>query len=188
MSILVALGAIFMLIEVPYPLVPFLKFDLGEIVVLTTAQLFGFIPAVIVSIFKVLVHMLIFGITSPYAIGQITSIIASITIAALYLLAKKTFSTQTLKDIMLRCLVTIIVFSIILTICNYFFITPIYLGALWYTDIKDTLTLASFIPWLDWDLGYAGIISVIYLPFNALKGVLVLVVYELIWPRIKRVK
>ena len=185
-SILVALGALFMLIEIPYPLVPFLKFDLSELVVLLTAELFGFIPAVIVSVFKILVHVSINGITTPYAIGQITSVIAAITIAALYLITKKVIKPKTVKAIFLRSFIVMIGFSIILTICNYLFITPVYFGEFWYTNLKDTLTLSNFIPWATADIGYGAIIAVVYLPFNAIKGVFILTIYELINKRINK--
>ena len=36
LGVFIALGAILMLIEIPYPPVPFLKFDLSELIVLLT--------------------------------------------------------------------------------------------------------------------------------------------------------
>ena len=75
-------------------------------------------------------------------------------------------------------------FSSILTLCNYLFITPIYFGGLWFTDVIGWATLESFIPGLPFDLGYGAAIAFVYLPFNAIKGLLVLGIYEMIAPRL----
>ena len=74
--------------------------------------------------------------------------------------------------------------SLILTICNYLFITRIYFGGLWFTDVIEWATLDSFIPGLPFNLGYGAAIALVYVPFNALKGLIVLGVYELISPRL----
>ncbi|HAX74003.1 MAG TPA: ECF transporter S component [Firmicutes bacterium] len=183
-SILIALGAVLMLIEIPYPIVPFLKFDLSELVILITVELFGLVPAILVALFKSLVHVMVNGVTTPYAIGTITAFIASSTIAAFYMLAKKYFPARKFSSIVIRFLIVITGFAAVLTICNYLFITPIYFGALWFTDIKDFTTLNSFMPGLSYDLGYGAAIAFVYIPFNALKGFLVLLVYEMIAPRV----
>ncbi len=186
LGIFIALGAIFMLIEIPYPLVPFLNFDLSEVVILVTVETFGFIPAVIVAIFKAIVHFSVKGMTTPYAIGQITSIIASISVAAFYLVAKKYIKVNGVRQTIIRSIITVAGFSAVLTICNYFFITPIYFGELWYTAIQDWLTLDSFMPWTSADLGYGTIIALVYIPFNAVKCILILAIYEVLAPRLNK--
>lgn len=192
LAVLIALGAILMSIEIPYPPAPFLKFDLSELVILLTVEIFGLLPAILVAAFKSLIHVMIFGITTPMSIGTITAFIASATIAILYVLTKKYLKGDRFGIKALRFIITIAGFSAVLTICNYFFITPIYFGGLWFTDVKDWATLSSFIPGLSFDLGYGAAIAFVYIPFNALKGLLVLGVYEIIAPRlidaIKKIK
>ena len=184
LGVLIALGAILMLIEIPYPPAPFLKFDLSELVVLLTVEIFGFVPAVIVAAFKSIVNIMVSGITTPMAIGTITAFIASTAIAMLYVGVKKYLTGDKFSIKAMRFLLVIVGFSTILTICNYLFITPIYFGGLWFTDIKDWTTLSSFIPGLPFDLGYGAAIGFVYIPFNSLKGLLVLSIYEIIAPRL----
>lgn len=184
LAVLIALGAILMSIEIPYPPVPFLKFDLSELVILMTVEIFGLLPAVLVAAFKSLIHVMIFGITTPMSIGTITAFIASVTIAILYVLTKKYLKGDRLGIKALQFIIIITGFSAVLTICNYFFITPIYFGGLWFTDVKYWATLSSFIPGLPFDLGYGAAIAFVYIPFNSLKGVLVLSIYEIIAPRL----
>ncbi|MGL4373988.1 MAG: ECF transporter S component [Turicibacter sp.] len=184
LGLLIALGTVLMLIEIPYPIVPFLKFDLSEIVILLTVQIFGLVPAILVAALKSIVHVMVMGVTTPMAIGTITAFIASSSIAVLYFFVKKAFNSNKIVHVVTRFIIVISGFAAILTICNYLFITPIYFGALWFTDIKEFTTLSSFIPGLSFDLGYGAAIAAVYIPFNALKGFGVLFVYELIGPRI----
>lgn len=184
LAILAALGSILMFIEIPYPIAPFLRFDLSELVILLTVEIFGFWPSVLVAVIKSLMYVMVMGVTTPMGIGVITAFIASVIISGLYVLVKKGINGTTFSKKFLRFLLIIIGFSMILTICNYLFITPIYFGGLWFTDVKDWATLSSFIPGLPFDLGYGAAIAFIYIPFNSLKGLLVLTVYEIISPRL----
>ncbi len=184
LGVFIALGTILMMIEIPYPIVPFLKFDLSELIVLLTVEIFGLVPAIIVAAAKSIVNIMVGMSVTPLHIGSITAFIASSTIACLYLLFKKYISGNTLGKKLLRFLIVISGFTAVLTICNYLFITPIYFGETWFTQIRDQYTLSAFIPGLSFDLGYGAAIAFVYIPFNALKGLLVLGVYEVIAPRL----
>lgn len=179
LGVFIALGAILMLIEIPYPIVPFLKFDLSELIVLLTVEIFGLVPAIIVAAAKSLVNIMLGMSATPMHIGSITAFIASSTIACLYFVAKRSFNNK-----LLRFLIVIPGFTAVLTICNYLFITPIYFGELSFMDVRDWVTLEQFIPGLPFNLGYGAAILFTYIPFNTLKGILVLGVYELISPRL----
>ena len=91
LGVFIALGAILMLIEIPYPIVPFLKFDLSELIVLLTVEIFGLVPAIIVAAAKSLVNIMLGMSATPMHIGSITAFIASSTIACLYFVAKRSF-------------------------------------------------------------------------------------------------
>ena len=121
---------------------------------------------------------------TPMHIGSITAFIASVTLAFLYVIIKKYISGSKMGQKTLRFVLVITGFSLVLTICNYLFITPIYFGGLWFTDVIEWATLDSFIPGLPFNLGYGAAIAFVYIPFNALKGLIVLGVYELISPRL----
>ena len=184
LGVFIALGTILMLIEIPYPLVPFLKFDLSELIVLLTVELFGLIPAIMVAFFKSLLNIMLGLSATPMHIGSITAFIASVTLAFLYVIIKKYISGSKMGQKTLRFVLVITGFSLVLTICNYLFITPIYFGGLWFTDVIEWATLDSFIPGLPFNLGYGAAIAFVYIPLNALKGLIVLGVYELISPRL----
>ena len=83
LGVFIALGTILMLIEIPYPLVPFLKFDLSELIVLLTVELFGLIPAIMVAFFKSLLNIMLGLSATPMHIGATTAFIASTTLAFL---------------------------------------------------------------------------------------------------------
>ena len=81
LGVFIALGAILMLIEIPYPPVPFLKFDLSELIVLLTVEVFGLVPAIIVAAAKSIVNIMLGMSATPMHIGSITAFIASTTMA-----------------------------------------------------------------------------------------------------------
>ena len=92
LGVFIALGAILMLIEIPYPPVPFLEFDLSELIVLLTVEVFGLVPAIIVAAAKSIVNIMLGMSATPMHIGSITAFIASTTMACLYVLVKKYLS------------------------------------------------------------------------------------------------
>lgn len=178
LGVFIALGTILMLIEIPYPIAPFLRFDLSELIVLLTVEVFGLIPAITVALFKSLVYIMLGMSVTPMHIGSITAFIASSTIACLYFLTKR------LSNKLFRVFIIISSFTAILTLCNYLFITPIYFGELSFLDVRDWVTLNQFIPGLPFNLGYGAAVLFTYIPFNMIKGLLVLGVYQLIAPRL----
>ena len=186
LGVLSALGAILMLIEIPYPPAPFLKFDLSDLPILLVAQSLGLWPAVIASIIKSLVSLMVRGMNSPLGIGLITAAISSIALSCLYVGTSKFIKGTKWSQKVLRFIIVISIYSLFMTICNYLFITPIFLGGLWYTDVSHWVTLNDFMPNTSLALGYAETIAFIYIPFNALKGFIVLCLYEMISSRLLR--
>lgn len=81
---LAALGMILGLLEIPYPLAPWLNLDLSEIVVIMAISMLGFKSALFVCVCKFFVSILFKGPVGPIAIGQITALIASLTICCVY--------------------------------------------------------------------------------------------------------
>ena len=89
---LAALGMILGLLEIPYPFAPWLNLDLSEVVVIMAISMLGFKSALFVCVCKFLVSILFKGPVGPIAIGQITALIASLTICCVYY-----FLSQNLK-------------------------------------------------------------------------------------------
>jgi len=186
LGVLSALGAILMLIEIPYPPAPFLKFDISDLPILLVAQSLGIWPAVIASIIKSLVSLMVRGMNSPMGIGLITAALSSIALSCLYVRIRNLIAGTSWYKKTLRFIIVISVYSLFMTICNYLFITPIFLGGLWVTDVAHWVTLNDFMPNSSLDLGYAQTIAFIYIPFNALKGFMILCLYEIVSPRLLR--
>lgn len=184
-AILSALGMILNLIEIPYPFAPWLNFDLSEIVILSAVSTMGIVPAIFVCICKFLASILFKGPVGPFAIGQITSLIASLSICITYYLLKKLFHFK--KDWLnytLNMLLTMMTFAFIMYIINYLFVTPTYLmnRPTWYTQLPFSVDIMAFnkqygvnitIPaLLNFLSPYAQAIFIIYFPFNFLKGII----------------
>jgi riboflavin transporter FmnP len=178
LGILSALGAVLMLVEIPYPFVPFLTFDLSDIVVLVVFMVFGFKEATLVAILKAVVHILIKGPVGPMAIGQITAVIASMSYVFGMYFGLKVYKLNRY----ISAAITVVVVAVVLVIANYLFVTPIWFGGLTFLDVRDWVTLESF--GLEGSGGYLQAIVVAYLPFNLLKGVIITLgfmsIYEII--------
>jgi riboflavin transporter FmnP len=166
-GVLSALGAVLMLIEIPYPFIPFLTFDLSDVVVLVIFVRFGWKDAMSVGLLKAVVHLLFKGAVGPIAIGQITAFIASMSyVLGMYLTTNKLNLNR-----FLGAVVTILIVTTILTVGNYLFITPIWFGGTTFLDVQDWVTPDAF--GLSVSGGYLATILIAYVPFNLLKGLLI---------------
>lgn len=192
---LAALGMILGLLEIPYPFAPWLNLDLSEVVVIMAISMLGFKSALFVCICKFLVSILFKGPVGPLAIGQITALIASLTICCVYY-----FLSQNLKlkqewlTYIVNMFITMLIFAIVLFVLNYLFVTPTYLmqKPTWYSDLPFALDINSFnqqygsnitIPgFLSFLSPYGQAIFIIYFPFNFIKGVISAIVYYIVKP------
>lgn len=166
-GILSALGAVLMLIEIPYPIIPFLTFDLSDVVVLVIFARFGWKEAAAVGILKAGVHLLFKGAVGPFAIGQITAFIASMSyVFGMYLATNRLNLNR-----YLAAGVAVLVVTVVLVAGNYLFITPIWFGELTFLDVQSWVTPETF--GLSVGGGYLSAILIAYVPFNLLKGILI---------------
>lgn len=168
------------LIEIPYPPAPWLKIEFSDIVILIAFSLYGFKSGLLVAVVKTLCDLLLQGVSGPYAIGQITALVASISYILIVKLLKLDVKNDSKKALVFKFGAVILSVSVILTFANYLFITPIYSGEFFWFQMDGGSSL-----------GYEGsyIIAVIitYLPFNLLKGSLILSLFYLIAPRISSI-
>ena len=182
LGILSALGAILMIIEIPYPLVPFLMIDLSDVVVLVIFAFYGWKEAATVGLLKAIIHALTKGAVGPMFIGQITAFIASMSyVFGMYISTNKLNLNR-----LLSAVVAVMVVTIILTVANYLFITPIWFGETTYLDIKDWVTPGAFE--IDIEGGYLLTILIVYVPFNLLKGAVITSVYYMVYRSISFLK
>ena len=129
------------------------------------------------------------------AIGQITALIASLTICCVYY-----FLSQNLKlkkewlTYIINMFITMLIFAIVLFILNYLFVTPTYLmqKPTWYSELPFALDINSFnqqygtnisVPgFLNFLSPYGQAIFIIYFPFNFIKGIISAIVYYIVRP------
>jgi len=182
LGILSALGAVLMILEIPYPFLPFLTFDLSDVVVLIIFVRYGWKDAALVGVLKAVVHILFKGAIGPYAIGQITAFIASMSyILGMYLSTNKLNLSRYVGAVL-----TIFIVTVILTTANYLFITPIWFGGLTFLDVQSWVTPDSF--GITVNGGYLVAILIAYIPFNLLKGSLIMGVFIIVDSILKLVK
>jgi len=172
LAILSALGAVLMFFEIPYLI---MAVDVSDVVVLIAFFLFSWREAAFVGIMKALVHLLFKGAVGPMAVGQITAFIASIAyVVGLSLTIQLGIHKKSLQSIL-----TILMVTLIMTVANYFFITPLWFGApsVWHLgmDISPSTFGINGISG-----GYLTTIILVYVPFNIIKGSLVLGLYTII--------
>ena len=158
-------------------------------------SMLGFKSALFVCVCKFLFSILFKGPVGPIAIGQITALIASLTICCVYY-----FLSQNLKlkkewlAYIINMFITMLIFAIVLFILNYLFVTPTYLmqKPTWYSELPFALDINSFnqqygtnisIPgFLNFLSPYGQAIFIIYFPFNFIKGVISAIVYYVVRP------
>ena len=144
---LAALGMILGLLEIPYPLATWLNLDLSEIVVIMAISMLGFKSALFVCVCKFFVSILFKGPVGPIAIGQITALIASLTICCVYYyLSRQKKIKKEWQSYAVNMIITMFVFAMVMFILNYLFVTPTYLTQkpTWYTDLPFVLDINSF--------------------------------------------
>lgn len=161
-AFLTALGAVLQLIEIPY-IIPFLKIDLSELVILIAA-VFGFWIAFSVVILKALIAFLI---NPGDPIGILALLLGSFIILVSFYLFRYLLKFNLITSLFIMT----IAFATIMTILNYFFITPLYAGVS-FNEINQTN-----VDLLGQSFSYFTAIILVYLPFNLLKGALISVIY-----------
>ena len=172
LALLSAIGVILMsYVEIPYPIAPFLKIEVSDFVVIFAFLLFGFKEALIVAVVKTLGDLLFRGPVGPYAVGQITAFIASLSYVLMLWLVNKIIKNNRIGFKVLKYLLIVCGVSIIMCIANYFFLTPIFLGNISFLDMNsDSLASITGVN------SYLLSIMALYLPFNFLKGSLISII------------
>ena len=172
LALLAAIGVVLMsYIQLPYPPAPFLKIEVSDFVVMFTFLLFGFKEALIVAVVKTLGDLMFRGSVGPFAVGQITALVASLSYVLMLFIASKIIKSEKIGFKVLKYLFVVSGVAIIMVIANYFFLTPIFLGKISFLDMSnDALSSMTGIN------SYLLSIIILYLPFNFLKGTLISII------------
>lgn len=187
-AILSALGSILMIVgtNLPYPVAPFLKLEPSDTVILVAYAICGLPSAAACALIKALLEMLINGPTGPIAIGQITAFLTSLLyVFGLFLCSHifKLFRKGLIGRIISYVVIITIVASL-MTILNYLFITPTFLSQKPTTCFNPDFLGNFSNPALPFKGPFFWVVFATYFPFNLLKGLIVCVLYELLFNRV----
>ncbi len=181
-ALLSSLAIVFTFLTIQYPFVRWLKFDLGELVVLFATTLLGLPAAIFVSFIKTFVQLFI-GDQSPYYIGEITALIAALSFAIPFRLTAKMRTIY-------RLVIVSLVFTFVMVLLNFFVSTPIYLTqSLDYNNVIDMnvgIEIFDFKFVVDDTASYLKWILLTYVPFNLLKAGVISAIYMLTEKPIKK--
>lgn len=175
---LVSLSLVLGLIEIPYPLAPWLKIDISEVIILLTINVLGYRYAIFGIFFRSIIRYFITQQTNIPVVffGESIAIFNSILLVFLTFLFK-----DFKKNIYIKYLIIILLQTTIIVFLNYIFITPSYinlkLSFLNKEVFKSSLVKGS----------YTLFILYTYIPFNLIKNFLVIGLFYKISKSIKDV-
>ncbi|MGL4687143.1 MAG: ECF transporter S component [Fusobacteriaceae bacterium] len=165
-GILGALSFIVMIFEIPFPLAPWLKFDLSDTIVLFGGLVGGPLMGIALAFVKIILYVLLKG-SQTGGVGQIASILGALTfILPTIILYEKT------KKIGIALFLGTISMTFFMIVTNYFYITPFYVRLykmdflIEMIDKKDN----SFLKYICYYYGF----------FNIFKGILQSLVYLIV--------
>ncbi|UXV30857.1 ECF transporter S component [Mammaliicoccus sciuri] len=167
-SMLIAISFILMFLKFPLPfLPPYLTMDFSDIPVLVATFAFGPVSGILVALFK---NVLNFLIVSHEPIGNTANFLASICLVIptyyFYRMKKsKLFMGYGLS-------VGTILMTILMSLMNYFVLLPLYGQIMNLADIANNLKL---------------IVSAGIIPFNLIKGIVISVIYIIIFDKLKSI-
>ena len=166
-SLFGALGFILMFLAFPIlPAFSYLKVDFSDLPVLMSFLLYGPVGGIFSAFIRNILHYLSTGGDMGYPIGDVASFLASISYCLPdYFLLRK---TKTKKGIVLAFLVGTLSLAVILSIANWYVITPLYLKILNFNvgNLRDYIV--------------AGVV-----PFNIIKGAIISTVFLMAFPKLK---
>lgn len=196
-AMLSAIGFVLMAFaQFPYPLAPWLKIEISEIVTIIGYALYGLPGGIAVAVIKTALNLAVHGPVG-LGIGDLTALFTSLMFVFGLFLTSHIFKwfKKGLGFRILAYVVIVLIITVTLTILNAIFITPSYLtvfgpNAHFSTCFEPGVinNVTSYITGKEatdvngWT--YVGLISSIYGPFNLLKAGACFLIYELIFNRL----
>ncbi|MDQ0213731.1 riboflavin transporter FmnP [Oikeobacillus pervagus] len=167
-GLLSSVSYLFMLLNFPIPPFPgFLMVDFSEVPALIAAIVYGPVAGILVELLKNVLNYIMLGSPTGVPIGHIANFVAGLTfILPTYFVYNKIKSK---KGMTLALIVGTAVMALLMSILNYYIILPSY-------------TIFMNAPAMSAPETKALVITAI-LPFNAIKGFIVAVVFMLIFTR-----
>ena len=197
LAMLSALGFVLMAFaQFPYPLAPWLKIEISELITIIAYALYGFPGGLSVALIKTLLNLAVHGPVG-LGIGDLTAFITScMFLLGLFVTShllkwfKKGLGFRVLSYVVIATIVTVV-----LTALNAIVITPSYLTVFGpnphfstcfepgvIQNVTSYITGKEDVVTNGWS--YIGLICSIYAPFNLMKAGVCCLIYELIFNRL----
>ncbi|TPR13885.1 ECF transporter S component [Apilactobacillus timberlakei] len=149
------------------PIAPYMKLDFGDIPILLATILLSTSSGIIVSVMRAFLYFIFTGPSIINLIGVSSLLLASLTIVLSMSLVDRLFSKK-IKYVLMVLFETISL-TLIMSLANYFIITPLYIN------------LAGF----HFNFSLADSILYVVIPFNIIKGLFIGIVFVIILNRSK---
>ena len=164
-GMLSSIAFLLMLIQFPLPLFPnFLFVDFSDIPALIATLIFGPIAGILVEFFKNVLNYIQTGSQTGIPVGQIANFVAGIVfILPTYFVYKR---LKTRKGMTLALIIGTAFMAVLMSILNYLVILPAYTVLMGFPDMRNLVLPAI-------------------LPFNLLKGVMMSVIFMLLFIRMQ---
>jgi riboflavin transporter len=164
-GMLSSIAYLLMLLNFPLPLFPnFLFVDFSDIPALIAALIFGPIAGILVELFKNVLNYLATGSQTGIPVGHIANFLAGIVfVLPTYYVYNR---LKTKKGMTLALIAGTIIMAVVMSILNYVIILPAYTVLMGFPDMRNLVVPAI-------------------LPFNLLKGILMSVIFMLLFVRMQ---
>lgn len=166
-AMLSSISFILMLLNFPLPWFPvFLEIDFSDVPVLIGTITMGPLAGILIELFKNILNWLFLGSPTGVPIGHIANFMTGILfILPVYFIYKK---TNTLKGLTIGLVVGTLTMSIGMSLLNYVAFLPMY---------------TYFLGWGSFDMKETIVMGI--LPFNVVKGMMLMVLTILLWRTMK---
>jgi riboflavin transporter FmnP len=205
---LAAISIILGLFEIPWfvisgPFASFLRLDFSEVAILVALVTLGYKDTVMVVILRSLVRLSFKGFIPENIIGDMIAIVASLSIIMGFFLASKIRQMKVKpylievpsddikinnQDYFVYGFMITLSLSIFMIILNFFITTPLLLS---YYGLTERLTfhVFDFVTQTEYSIqSFLWAVIISYTPFNIVKGMSIMVIFLMIWPRLKYIE
>ncbi|MFC6207841.1 MULTISPECIES: ECF transporter S component [Levilactobacillus] len=167
MALFAGISYVLMFVALPIvPIVPYMKLDLSDLVVLIGMSVFGLGGAILIAAVKELLYFVTTGMDVVNLIGVMTAFIADLALIVPISLVLKRRNPSLTRQILAVVLGTLSL-TVVLSLGNWLVITPLYLKVL---NISIGLPVSKLV--------LLGVI-----PFNLIKGVVLGILFILLTRR-----
>ncbi|WP_285489814.1 ECF transporter S component [Staphylococcus haemolyticus] len=171
-SMLSAIAFILTFIKFPLPfLPPYLTLDFSDVPSLLATFLLGPVAGILVALIKNILNFL-FNMGDP--VGPVANFLAGVSflLSAYYVTKRQGRHGDKPRSLVVGLAIGTIVMTIVLSILNYFVLLPLYGLIFNLGDVFNNLKIIIL----------SGVI-----PFNIIKGIVISIIFALLYRRLKRV-